>query len=510
MPQHHARSTRREAVKRRNSIGSHKGLIGDSGLVLAARLISILANILIAPLFIQRLGLEQYGIWALATVAINYLTLMDLGMYSAVVRISSDAGAREDRSSIVRVSLYAFTLYSALSITATIILITLMEPLLSLLGIPSALRDAASVLLFLAVLRFAMLHLVSVALGVLVGLGRIRTTAILTGLGNLAYGMSAVLVLLYDPSLLAVGVAALSQAVPPIVASAYLVPRAVVKVPGSARDARTPRELRKELLVFGGWLQVANVANAVNTQTDALILAVLFGPTLTGRYELANRLALPVRLIGQPLLDAAYPRLSNMSHASNEDDEASLKSYSWHLLLLTAGGGTAYIFISAPYLLEAWLGEQIPGSSFMARALVLGIGASMVSGIASTSFRADGRAEIEGKLALATALLNVTLSLILGYAVGWQGVIVASVVAASLHSAMMLAVYGRIYRARPFSHFEGTSFLRLLWVALSAGISISLVSLMPGIVYDPGPILLAASAGVPFLALAIPIARASR
>ncbi len=57
---------------------------------------SLVVGFFLAPFIVHRLGNVAYGVWVLAISSINYLTILDLGMASSVVRFVSKGHATQD------------------------------------------------------------------------------------------------------------------------------------------------------------------------------------------------------------------------------------------------------------------------------------------------------------------------------------------------------------------------------------------------------------------------------
>ena len=57
---------------------------------------TLAAGFFLAPFVVHRLGNVAYGVWVLAISTVNYLTLLDLGMRSSVLRFVSKGHTQQD------------------------------------------------------------------------------------------------------------------------------------------------------------------------------------------------------------------------------------------------------------------------------------------------------------------------------------------------------------------------------------------------------------------------------
>lgn len=420
------------------------GLLGDSSYLLVPRAVGVGTNILIVPFFLAELGLEAYGIWAISTALLNYLALTDLGLKAGMVRLAADAKARGDRASIRRLAGYGASFYTAIACIAVVVIAVLGGPIIRALGVPSQLREATYLTLQLTIVRALLLQYGGIVTGLQMGLGSVRSAGLVAAGGHAAYGGMVMLALSFSLSLEGVALAAIVQGIPMVLFGTWIVRRQVRNIRTIAREPLyTGRSLRRELLRFGGWLQATNVASGINNQTDTFLMAFLFGPAAAGQYEVGNRLSLPGRLGSQSLAGAAYARMASRQangDAASVDREASSL---WHWTVALVVTASILITAIAPDLMNLWLGEVREGAVFVARVLVLSHAVGSLSAVASSRYRATGRPDIEAKVAMGGAGTNIVLSIVLGMAAGFKGVVVASAIATIGSAFIILGFYVR-------------------------------------------------------------------
>ena len=140
-----------------------------------------------------------------------------------------------------------------------------------------------------------------------VGLERMWLTSVATLASQLVYAMAIVILLSQGASIYALPVAAFVQTAFQGVAYYVTGRRLIGRVFGNPFALERP--VRRELLRFGGWFQVNNLAQVVNQQTDAILIASFVDVRSVGYYGIGSKIAdlvriLPVALLG-PLLPAA-------------------------------------------------------------------------------------------------------------------------------------------------------------------------------------------------------------
>ncbi len=190
-------------------------------------------------------------------------------------------------------------------------------------------------------------------------------------------------------------------------------------------------------------LSIAQAADFLYAPTDYVIINRLLDPVLVAAYAPALQIDAALFMLVSAVSAVILPRAARASAAG---DHAALWRYyvsgtivTGCVLLLAA----IVVWIISPWLLRAWLGDVMPqtqdilplvlvhtvigGSSAVGRAILLGMG----------RFRAFTIA------ALLSGGLNVVLSILFGWVLGWglNGVIVATIVAVTLRCVVWMPWY---------------------------------------------------------------------
>ena len=157
--------------------------------------VGMLVPFFLTPIVIHSLGSTAYGVWILAVSTVSYLTLLDLGLRSAVIRYVSKAEARgnvDEAQKAIGAALWFRLLIAAGAVILSILLAVLFPHFFK---VPQDLARAAQITVLLCALGVA-ITLVSSVFGAV--LGAIHRFDVLSGVAvaqTLARAIGVVLIL---------------------------------------------------------------------------------------------------------------------------------------------------------------------------------------------------------------------------------------------------------------------------------------------------------------------------
>ncbi len=398
---------------------------GVQGLKLgaAALMLPLLAgygvNLLATPYIVCRLGLHDFGIWAITVAIAQYAALFDLGAKGAAARYVALFHARGDiqnERSVVGICLTAVIGWSGVLYAIPLLIPGFLNQILRT-------RDVA-LAQFLVV--SAMTMLICGLLGRVLtaaSFGRGRFVAANVGLAVLAVAqvVGGVVALAGSPTLrsFALGtVAGAGVGLCGLVVTILCDERRIVIGPPKAALAR-------EIMAYGIKVQLQGGADIVMFQSGKLIAGIVIGPAAAGAYELGSRLAQGAQAFGAAAAAALTTHFTRAYALGGK--VATLPQYS----RLTRRNAAVAIFL--PLLLCAtsfsavplWLGERHDAVVMVLAALAPGIAVSVSTGVCTASMLAIGRPGVLGATSIAAAAIPVAVALPLGQAFGFKGIVAA-------------------------------------------------------------------------------------
>jgi len=405
--------------------------------------------IVTVPIVLHRVGPAAYGVFVLASLLLGYTALLDLGLTPAVVRSIAVHNARGDRVRLERVLGTALSLLIGLAIVGGG-LIALVTPVAvrSVLHVPDALQADARFVLYVAAAGFACNMVLLLFVAIAQGLQRLDLFASRTlALGTVtAIGQVLVVTLgggLRGLALVTIAVNVLSLVVFMLVSRRLL--------PGIRVRPRLDRSAVGELARFGSMKFLNQAAVQVIFHVDRLIVAAFLPIAAVSYYGVPVSMCQKFVLVQQGITGAFFPAASEL-HALH--DERRLQ----RLYLSAAKLGVVALIplailpsLLAWPILDAWIGPAFADNSAQILAvLALAYGLVAVSAVSGFAADATGHPDWNAGLTIASAVVNLTLTLLLVPRIGAVGAAIALLVTgAFLLVTMNYAVQRWLLRIEP-------------------------------------------------------------
>lgn len=379
-----------------------------------ARSSGVLVAIILTPFVLGKLGRELYGIIFAATSAFDYLLLLRGGIGAAMrrhVTFLIHSGNAEQAKEHYRAG---FWLGNAATVVIVLLTVFFAGPFCRFLRLPEALVPDGSVGIILIAGALA----VSIVTGTfevpIYSTGRLYKIQAVSALGpwvRLAVVFAAFHYLV--PSLTNYGGSLLVAEIPAMLLLGWMAQRtgtvgAAVPKPGLAN-----REVRKEMLSYGGVAVLAQVAALLYISTDNMLIGRIYGPAAVTHYSLGVRWEPIVRSFLWTPIVALAPLFTQLeAHAQNG---RSLSAVRRSIALATT---LAVPFCFVPCILGDlflvhWVGAEYRDSAKYLIAMLAP--ASLTISLAPVWAALVGRGRI-GWVAvgeLVVAVLNVGVSLLL-------------------------------------------------------------------------------------------------
>jgi O-antigen/teichoic acid export membrane protein len=420
-------------------------------------------SFILAPIMLSRLGLAQFGVWAVTGALAQYARLLDFGITGSAARFVALFDAEGDRRAIeetVAIGLVAAAAVSFVMLVAAVLLTPVVVDAIGTLG------TAEMRLVLVCSVGISSANLFGAVLAAVpVGLRRMGPPNLAGTIGNVVNFVASLVALIASTSLGTYAVANLAaSAFSVLLVAASL---AWVWAPPFVRRPHLGRA--RELVTFGVKSQLVTLANLVNVQTDKIIIATILGARTAGAYEIGNRVVQGVLSLGMLSLSALIPTatadLVKRGRAVIVDYLIRYTTRSLAIALPMFGA----VCVSIPYLLVAWLNEIPPESIQIIILLSVSFAISLVTGVAMTLVVSDGDPGLVAQTATLVVVLNLAGTLIAAPILGLWGVLVGTVVAEVLASAVFIVRFHRRYELR----------MEPFWDAVARPTAVSLLLAIP-------------------------------
>lgn len=420
----------RETIERR--------LRTNSGLIIAARIVTAGLSLATIPVVVSRLGVAAFGTWE-ALVALAGLTaLFQAAISGTLVWRISEAHGRADAAEIRRLARVGSGAVWLVFLFVWPIAWVLREPAVRFLGVSAEIQPLAAQM-FPLVAAMTLLNGLSETLEAVVS-GSQRTGLVnVVGAAAHTLNYSTVIVMI----LLGAGLWSLvaGQAVGFVArfAGAWW-------TSGASHGAVTllpalPLRTDVAMARYSGLLMVGSVAAALRDQTDKVVLASLASPTWVGYYGIAVRLSALVmeiiRFVYLPILTAV-----GALHAMG-DWEGVRQMYRRLMAVVSVVTGLIVVTVLglSDSIMVLWIGRPVPEVTPLLWWLMAGsASAAMLTGPGTAICRGAGRAGIETTYLSVNLVLNLVLTVSLVLLIGPIGTAIATGSTWALSSILFLFV----------------------------------------------------------------------
>ncbi|MFH1507839.1 MAG: polysaccharide biosynthesis C-terminal domain-containing protein [Candidatus Omnitrophota bacterium] len=410
----------------------------------------MLVSLILTPYIIKNIGIEKFGIWAIANVLIAYFGFFDFSMSTPVVKYASEFHILSDSSKLNQLFNTAFVFYLCLAVATGITCFIFLKPLLNFFSIPPGIYKEALFVVGMSVVSFMLLMVFNTFNSLLVGLQYMDTTSRIVIFSSIISTIGTVYVLSNGYGLRGLSVNYLFVIFASGIISAIMAFRKLPEIRFNPFCSKA--SMFKLLFGFGVKLHVAKIAFLVSFQIDKILLARFLTLASVTFYELGSKIAFTIRRVSFLLVSAIVPAASEMS--TTRERAAVYNFYlrcSKYLISISIPLFLFFIF-NARQILFAWIGEVYIESVIVLQLLAVGYLASVFTGALATTAAGMGKPEFEMKRGLLVVPLNLALSLILIIKIGLIGACIGTMVSLVVGDVFMLKSF-HAYLGRPVKDF---------------------------------------------------------
>lgn len=405
-----------------------------------AHVASLITGFFLMPYVIGVLGDDQYGTWVFINSFTAYTGVLYLGMGETICRYVARYHASGERERLNEVVTLVASIYSGgalVALAGAAILAACIGYLGSWTG--DALLEVRLVILVLG-LNLAISLVGSAYGGVLMGLRRFDLERIVGVVFDLVRVVLIVTLLHRDWGLLTVACIYTVVALLENVSFCYLAYREIPWLSISRRHWKW--SVFKECSSFSVMALLSNLASNLISASSSIVIGFLMGPSAIVPYYIALRLT---QFIRQPIDKVALICMPTAGALQAVADRSRLhhlfhKAFGFTLLLISAMWIGAYYF--GGDLVQLWVGDQYQASHRLLCLLLATTVVALPCNVLRAFLLAQGEIRLPTIVIFSEALLNLTLSILLGYWFGHVGVALGSLLPALLLEGGLLLPWG--------------------------------------------------------------------
>lgn len=416
-------------------------------------------------LMMRWLSMAEIGLWSLIVGTSMVARLSELGLGGGVLRfVAGDLEAGDRRGAARTIGMAALAVLLLVSALA-FALQPILQSYLSRL-VPTALQGAVDALLPAALVGIVLGAVGNVFTSALDGAQRMGLRAAIQ-IGGSAAQLLLTTVLLPRFGLSGLGWVQVGQAVVVLIGGAAAV-RLAIDQPVNSYMGFDRVRLRA-LVAYGGGLQISALAQLLFEPLVKVLLTTFSGLTLTGYFDVSNRIVLQFRSLIVAAYGAIVPHVA--AHSGNQavDPEQVRRIYreSFTILLFALFPYFSVVAAALPLALTVWKGAFDPVFVLVALLLVGTWTVNLVSLPAYLIFVGLGRLQWTIVSHVLIAVVTAVLGALGGYWFGGTAILFAATAAIAAGSALVLGAFVREF-ALPLLPERAAPLLRGLALLASA------------------------------------------
>jgi O-antigen/teichoic acid export membrane protein len=392
--------------------GGAKTVARNIGWNLGSQLWLVLVALAVTPYVVHHLNVAVYGLFSLLLAFTAYFAMLDLGFGYATTKYLAEFRARGDVDAVQKIASTSLTVYLVLAAIGGVGLAAL-SPLLidHVLAVPAPLHGLAQTAFLVASVAFSLTMILQALQAFPNALQRMdlttrRTITFSTAstvgiLGVLAVGRGLVAILAVQVAVNAVAVAAFAAL------ARRLLPEIRLR-PGF--DRATFRMLaRFSLLKFAN-----NVSTNTVMQIDKVLVGALLSLAAVGYYFVPLQLAQRLTTVVGAVAVAFLPAASALHGRADRERLVELYLRATKVVAVLGLPLASLLVVFAHPILQFWIDPHFADKATLTlQALAVGYGINIFSTIPAITSDSLGRPGVTAAFSVASAALNVCLSLLL-------------------------------------------------------------------------------------------------
>lgn len=408
----------------------------------AGQLVSFASLFLLTPFILHKLGATAYGLWVLVGSIVAYGSLLDFGLWGAVIKYVAEFRARGEHENARSLSATALSLYSILGLAAILLSALAAAILPHLFHIPTNQQTLASQLILLMGVGVGVSLPGLMPMAILRGLQRYDIVNLVDISATLFTTGATVAVLLLGGGVLGLVAVNICGIFLILVLSSFFVRRIAPELRIGWRGSS--RSLIRTVITYSWPLFVKDIANRLQTKTDEITIGAFLPVAFVAPYNIARRLSETTQILTRQFMKVLLPLASEL-HA--EDDLARLRSLyvtgtRLTLALSMAIGGT--LIILARPILTVWVGLEYAGAASLVAILTTASFIATSQWPAGAVLQGMARHRVLAFTSMASGLTNLALSIALVRPFGLTGVALGTLIPNTLEFCIVLPFTMRI------------------------------------------------------------------
>jgi O-antigen/teichoic acid export membrane protein len=403
--------------------------------------ITIIANLLYIPIMLRLLGQSEYGLYSLIGSVVGYLSILDLGLGSAVVRYIARNRALGDKDAESNLNGMFLFLYSFIGLLTVIIGAVLYFNIDNMFAatLKVAELEKAKIMMILLIFNFAVSFPLSVFDSIMQAYERfvfVKLVAIIRSIINpciilpflfLGFGSVSMVVVntVLNISCLLINVI-------------YCFRVLNIKIYFKRFDF----VLLREIAGYSFFIFLSVIVDKIYWNTGQFILGIVSGTVLVAVYALAMQLNTMYIMFSASISGVFFPRVTMMvaDNASNDDLSQIMIKIGRVQYVIMAYVISGFVLFGQAFI-NMWAGMKYNESYYIALLIMIPITIPLIQNVGILILQAKNMHAFRSVVYLAVAILNIFASIPLAKVWGGFGCALATGVSLIIGNVIIMNIY---------------------------------------------------------------------
>ena len=396
---------------------------------------------LYTPIMLKLLGQEEYGLYGLANSVISYLSLLNFGMGSAIVRYTAQCRAGKKHDEVKGLIGLFLIIYCCLSVVVCLLGTFLVgkADVFFAKGLSAEEISRLRAIMRIMVLSTAISLPISVFVSIISAYERFIFTKAYAILGTVATPILNLTILYAGHG--AVGIAMVNLIFQVVSGILYFV-YCARKLQLTPSFQKMPMHLLKEIWIFSAFVFMSSIADMLYWATDKVLIGAFIGSAAVAVYNIGGTFTSILQNLAHTISNMFTPKVMMMARedASAEDTSA---------LMIRIGRLQFYIvsFVLSGYIvfgqifIRLWAGEGYQDAYYVALLTMIPLAVPLIQSIAYSTIVAQNRHRFRAILYVIIAVINVISTYLVIPRFGIIGAAVCTAVAFVLGNGVIMNFY---------------------------------------------------------------------
>lgn len=400
----------------------------NAAILLLMKGLNIFISLLFVPLTINYLNTEKYGIWLTISSIASWFSFFNFGLSNGLRNLFTEAKAKGEYKLIKIYVSTTYFLLGAIFIPLIVILLLLgrFVDLASLLSLPaemgSELLETFEIVLTLFCLQMIFSNIVTILTA---DLQPAKASAIDTVGQLLAFGGVCLLVYALPPSLPTLaGVVTSARTIVLFIFTFYYFKKDFARFRPSLRFIDL--KIGKSILNVGAKFFIIQIAVIILYQSSNVLISHVSGPNDVTYYNIVYKYFYVCTLVMNVLITPIWSAFTD-AYVKKDYDWMNMAYTKMKMLFYAFAALLVVMLIASDWIISFWIRETMNIPFDLKIAVFVYILSTLWMSIHTPIINGVGTIRLQMYLSLFASVLNIPLSLFLGYRYGASGIVMSTV-----------------------------------------------------------------------------------